>query len=283
MITGTTIGAANSMFISQPAVSRLISDLEHNLRFKLFDRYKGRLIPTAEAVRFYQGVDQFYMGFEQLERIAEQIRTLQPTDLKICATPAMASNIFPKAVKLFQVEHPNVDIQLECFSSTEIVERIQTHITHLAITTAFPDIPGIIQEPLISANHVCAMHKNHPLAAKQVIAAKDLKGEKVLNILPSGIVNWTEIRNVLENAGVNFQGGIGVQNSHTGYSLVAANLAVALIEPFGASVWENNDVITRPFSPAISFDYIISYSNTRQQTVQEAAFINILKNIKLST
>lgn len=279
MVTGTTIGAASSMCITQPAVSRLISDLEHRLKFKLFDRFKGRLVPTAEAIRFYQGVDQFYMGFDQLERIADQIRTLQPSDLKISATPALATNLFPEAVRQFKIDHPNVDIQLECFSSSEIIERIQTHLTHLAITSAFPEIPGVVQQTLVSADHVCAMHSSHPLAAKDLITPQDLQGEQVLNILPSGLVNWTRIKKVLKQAGVDCRSGLGVQNSHTGYSLVAANLAVALIEPFAAPTWKNNHVITKPFSPAISFDYVVAYSSTQQQTEQQTAFIDILQKI----
>lgn len=74
MITGTTIGASHLMAISQPAVSRLIADLEYGLKFKLFDRHKGRLVPTAKALRFYHGVEQFYMGLEQLDLVAEEIR-----------------------------------------------------------------------------------------------------------------------------------------------------------------------------------------------------------------
>ena len=46
MLRGTTAAAAAEMHISQPAVSRLLADLEDHLGFRLFERKKGRLLPT---------------------------------------------------------------------------------------------------------------------------------------------------------------------------------------------------------------------------------------------
>ncbi len=277
MITGTTTGAADSMAITQPAVSRLIADLEAGLEFKLFDRFKGRLLPTAAAIRFYQGVEQFYTGLDHLDRVAEQIRTQKPADLKVCATPALSTFIFPDAVRRFKADHPAVALLIEGFSSSEIVTRLQTHLTHLAVTLAFPEIPGIIQEPLMEASHVCAVHESHPLAKKDVVTPEDFVGEEVLSILPSGLVNWNRVAKTLAKAGVDYESGIGIQNSHTGYSLVAANLAIALIEPFAAPTWAKNGVIVRPFEPKVSFRYVVAYASSRRQTEPIKDFAAIVR------
>ncbi len=279
MITGTTTGAAEALAITQPAVSRLISDLEIDLKFKLFDRIKGRLQPTAEAIRFYQAVEQFYTGLDRLEQIAEQVRTQKPADLKICATPALSTFIFPPAVKRFKEVYPAVNLLIEGFSSSEIISRLQTRLTHLAITLSFPDVAGIVQEPLMEASHVCAMHESHPLAERDTITPADLIGENVLNILPSGLVDWNKVAKVLIDGGVNYGDGIGIHNSHTGYSLIAANLAVALIEPFASTTWANNGVVTRPFEPKVSFSYVIAHTQDRQQTESMRVFSEIVRDL----
>ena len=67
MQTGTTAKAADLMCVSQPAVSRLISELEIYLNFSLFDRNKGRLVPTPEALKFFNGVERFFIGIDELE------------------------------------------------------------------------------------------------------------------------------------------------------------------------------------------------------------------------
>mgnify|MGYP003671598531 FL=1 len=279
MITGTITGAGEIMSVSQPAVSRLISDLEATLGFTLFDRVRGRLLPTEAAGRFFQGVEKFHVGLEQLDRIADQIRTQKPADLKVCATPAMSTYIFPKAVRSFQEVYPAVDLVIDSFSSSEIVNRLRSHLTHLAVTLAFPDTPGILQEPLMSASHVCAVHESHPLARKNVITPEDFVGERVLRILPSGLTNWNLVAKVLTDAGVDYGQGIGIQTSHTGYSLIAENLAIALIEPFAATAWRNNGVVVLPFRPAVTFDYVIAYSVAQQRTEPLKAFVKIIREI----
>ncbi len=279
MVTGTTTGAADSMAVTQPAVSRLIADLEKDLGFQLFDRFKGRLLPTPDAIRFYQGVEQFYMGLDRLERIAEQIRTQHPADIKVCATSALSTYVFPDAVRRFKTLYPAVDLLIETFSSSEIVTRLQTHLTHLAVTLAFPEVAGIAQELLLEAPHVCAVHRSHRLAAKTVVTAQDLAGEEVLTILPSGLVDWNSVAQALNNAGIEYKKGIGIQNSHTGYSLVAADLAVALIEPFAAPTWANNGVVVRPFEPSISFRYVLAYPLLLQRTESLKAFSKIIREV----
>lgn len=49
MSTGTTVGAANLLNVSQPAVSQMILHMEDQLKFELFHRQRGRLVPTQEA------------------------------------------------------------------------------------------------------------------------------------------------------------------------------------------------------------------------------------------
>ena len=52
---GTVTGAANYLHVTQPAISHLIAALEDDLGFQLFDRVKGRLLPTDEGRSFYSG------------------------------------------------------------------------------------------------------------------------------------------------------------------------------------------------------------------------------------
>src|SRR3546814_9544927 len=55
---GTTTRAAEILRISQPAISRLLADLERTTKLKLFDRGKGRIRPTAEGLAFYDEVQR---------------------------------------------------------------------------------------------------------------------------------------------------------------------------------------------------------------------------------
>ncbi|KIN67369.1 Transcriptional regulator, LysR family [Sulfitobacter donghicola DSW-25 = KCTC 12864 = JCM 14565] len=277
MQTGTTAQAAKLMSVTQPAVSRLVADLEYHLKFKLFERRMGRLHPTAEATQFYAAVDSFFIGIEQLEHSAQQLRDQSATPLKICATPALSTSIVPKAISRFRKLHTNVAIELESASYSKIALKLRTQQTNLGITHAFPDLPGLTQEPVLSVPHVCAMHESHPLAAKDVIVPQDLEGENVLRILSEADVDWDATTGVLEGFGVQFYSNIATQSSHAGYALIAENLALGLIEPFAAHSWLRNNVVTRPFEPQVDYTYVVALPEFQPVSRMVKEFIAVLR------
>ncbi len=279
MRTGTTSQAAKLMFITQPAVSRLISELEIHLGFKLFDREKGRLAATPEARTFYKGVDRFFIGIEELENSAQQIRDEGSGSLKICATPALSTGILPRAIAKFQRLNSKVDIEIETASFSRIALRLQTFQTDIGISHGFPDLPGIEQFPMAHIAHICAMHKDHPLAQKDVICPDDLANENVLRILPERSVNWDGVQSVLEDANIRFRSNYGTQSSHTGYAIIAENLAIGIIEPFAAKPWLRENVVVRRFEPEILYPYVVALPEGHPMPSKLKDFIEVLRDV----
>ena len=72
MTNRTMTIAAEQMSISQPAVSRLISDLEETLDLKLFERVGPRLLPTSAARRLIGEVDRVFLGLDFVEEAARR-------------------------------------------------------------------------------------------------------------------------------------------------------------------------------------------------------------------
>ena len=253
--------ASKLLNISAPAVSNAMKRLEENLGFKLFDRGQTLSTPTPEALRFYQGVERYFSGPALLEAVAAKIRNGEPLALTISATQALSAFVFPPTIKVFRQRYPETDLMIECFSSAEILTRIQSQLTNLGILQSFPEMPGVIQEPLVKAAHVCAFHKSHRLAQKAIITPQDFHGEEVLKIVPSGLGNWDAVEQSFHEHDVEIKHTIGIQNSNTGYSLINAGLAIGLIEPFAAPAWIADNVVIRRFCPAVTFDYVLAYSS----------------------
>src|SRR3546814_17995107 len=82
MVTRSITQAAQSMHLSQPAVSKLIADLEYAIGFKLFVRSKGSaLTVTPEAEYFYHEVERSFIGVDALKKTADDIRDRKSTRL----------------------------------------------------------------------------------------------------------------------------------------------------------------------------------------------------------
>ena len=71
---GTVTGAAETLGISQPGISNLLGELERQTKLKLFDRSKGRLVPTPEAVVLFQEIDTVVRG---LDHVTQAVTDLQ--------------------------------------------------------------------------------------------------------------------------------------------------------------------------------------------------------------
>ena len=104
MKSGSITQAAQAMHLSQPAVSKLIADLEHQIGFKLFARSKGsHLTPTPEAGYFFHEVERSFIGVNALKRLARDISNLGTGQVQIASAniarsiPAFRSSSTPTA------------------------------------------------------------------------------------------------------------------------------------------------------------------------------------------
>ena len=258
ILTGTTKEAANRMFVTQPAISRLINALEEELGFMLFNRLKGRLQPTTAGVRFYEAVEQNFLGLERLDQTAARIRRSEPRELKIACTPALSATLLPVAIKAYRVQYPAIMINVDTVIVPDLLDRLQQMRVDLAVTLAFPPITGIEVETLLETENYCAMPISHPLASKDVITPEDLTGIPLLKPLPTGPLTWEEEEQIFQKAGVEPIYTTAYHTSHTGYAMIAQGLCIGLMEPFAARHWRN-EVILRPFRPRVKLIYALAY------------------------
>jgi DNA-binding transcriptional LysR family regulator len=279
MLRGTTAAAAVEMHVSQPAISRLINDLEGSLGFMLFDRRKGRLHPTMQAAEFFAAVEESFLGFEKLESVAEQLRTRAPSQFKIACTPSIASTLLPLAFKEHKKYYPNERVTIHTESVPQLVVKLQANAVDLAIGLELPDLIGIESESIGSARYVFVARADHPLAEKAVIRPQDLIGESVLTVLDTKPAYWSKISDSLAQVKDLISHDISIDTAHTGYAMIAAGMAVGVLEPFAARVWSGQNIITRPFEPAIYYTYGLAYPTGSRQHRALHSFADTVKRV----
>ena len=87
---GSLAGAARVIHLSQPAVSRLISSLEGELRLALFHRTGRSLMPTKEALAFYREAGRILDNLDEIPKIAAEIKAGKTESLRVVAMPRIA-------------------------------------------------------------------------------------------------------------------------------------------------------------------------------------------------
>ncbi len=263
MATGTTTRAARELSISQPAVSRHIAELESHLGFKLFNRIKGRLEPTTSAVQFANIVAQNFLGMQRIEHAAENIRNSIPQPIVISCLPALSTSILPKVASMIVQTNQTTSLQINTANVSEIIQKLQSHATDLALTLTFPPILGIEVEPFFTVEHVCAIPEGHDLAQKQVITAADFQDQPVIGWSEVGPLRFDKEATIFDDYLSPQDVRIITQTSHTRYAMVAAGLGITIAEPFASGPWLNNGIVLRKFEPKLDLTYGLCYPTGR--------------------
>ena len=120
MTNGTTARAAEILHVSQPAVSKMIQELERSLGFDLFRRIKGRLHPTPEGQLFFQEVEHAFLGLSHLRGAAARIRDYGSGELKIACLSALSTNVLPRALKAFMDRNPRIAVTFQARMSSNV-------------------------------------------------------------------------------------------------------------------------------------------------------------------
>jgi DNA-binding transcriptional LysR family regulator len=263
VVTGTVTKAAQKLCISQPSVSRLITDLEADLGFSLFQRKKGRIQPNQDGYDFFKQLTTVYSGIEKLHSFAHAIRTERSGHLRISVSSALSISILPKVVMQFQKRWPQVHITLNICSPITILDELQEHETDIGFLNKMVDMPGLVQEPLIEATFICALPPGHRLVDEPEIDVHMLEGENLIMLESEGGLTWLPHLEMLKNSGITYKTTLSTQRSLTAYGLVLEGAGIGILEPFSAHHWQSLGVIIKPFKPRMSYPFVIAFSEAR--------------------
>ena len=86
--------ASESLYISQPSMSRLLQDIERSLTIVLFKRSKNRLIPTKSAYLLYAEVEKSFSGLQDINDKALQLKRGLKKQIRIMGLPFFMNDIF---------------------------------------------------------------------------------------------------------------------------------------------------------------------------------------------
>lgn len=265
MEAGSVTAAASRLRISQPAVSKLIMELEQDTRLRLFVRQKRRMVPTPEAQLFFEEIDRVFQGMLRIERFAEDLREKRAGRVRVACLPSLGLRIVPDLVAQFAVERPNIHLTCHVRTSAKITDWVLGQQIDLGISLLRVEHPSVTVEPLISVNAVCILPLGHSLADKPSISAGDLADVPFIGLGREDHAEQMTSR-AFDSVGVPRRVRLETNLSAVACRLVTSGAGVSIVDPFTASEMPTSEIVSRPFRPAITFDMWLLYPSHRPRS-----------------
>jgi DNA-binding transcriptional LysR family regulator len=264
MIGGSASRAAGLLNITQPAVSRAVSELEHRVGFSLFDRVKGRLVPTPEGQLFFRDVGNAFQGLDSLRASAARIRDFGSGSLKIASLAALGSTLVPRAVRRFREVNPHVSITLQILSSSAVRDHVATQQFDIGLAADEVDLSGVDHSLFYSVRAVCVMPADHPLAGKDVIRPADLDKMAFIALSPEDRAR-ARMTESFEAEGIHPHIVVETPASLTVCALALEGVGVGLVNPAAADGFEKRGLVIKPYEPAVYFKSYILFRPDAQR------------------
>lgn len=264
MIAGSTVRAAELLKITQPAVSRSLAELEASIGFPLFDRVRGRLVPTPEGQMFFREVSESYKGLDRLRAAAASIRDFGSGSLRIGSLAAVAATLVPQAIRAFRVHNPMIRITYQVASSAQVRNAVADGQLDIGLAADEIDHSGVDTQPFASVPGLIAMAKQHPLAFKEHLGPHDIAGYPFIGLSPEDRARH-RLETVMKEAGEELNVIIETPNSTTVCALALGGDAIGLVNPLATEGFRERGLVLKPFVPDTPFRSFLVYRPDAQR------------------
>lgn len=173
--------ASKKIFLSQPAVSQAIKELERELKVKLFDRINKKIYLTYEGTIFLKYVSRIINLFEE-----SKLAVLNKTGIKIGASTTIGIYVLPDIIKKFLEVNKHFDISLKIENTANIVNRLYENQIDFAFVEGMVFDENIVKKKVMADELVFICSKTHSFGAKTVNINEFLKEKLIMRETGSG-------------------------------------------------------------------------------------------------
>lgn len=250
MLTGSINGAAKLLFTSQPAVSRIVSHTEQTLGLALFNRVKGKLVPTPEGEALFREVDEFYQQALRVDEFALGLAQGPSGTLNIAASPCLSRGLMARTITAFVRRYPNIRVNYRTTLLNSMAQEVLSNKVDLAVSVLPLEHPNLTVTPFTEGRMVCVVPLGHELAQRSAVTIQELARYTLIAHDP-GIPFGQLVSAAFRKADVKLASRIDIHQTDMACSLVRAGAGVAMVDQFTVDGMAWTDLQVLPLAEEI--------------------------------
>jgi DNA-binding transcriptional LysR family regulator len=261
MLNGGIGAGADALGISQPAMSRLIADLQRSVGFPLFAKSGRTVKATEEAEALMTKVQQSFLGLEQITNFSAQLRKQKLGRLSICAIPSIGHSVMPAIVRQLREKFPDVLISLSVTSYVDVAKQVRTRVADIGLTADTLSLGDLETVAEFTSPCVCIGTTAWLDPEARYVDAQTLS--KMPFITPTGTFQ-SRLDAWFEANGVRVDAMVEASLFQTVSDLSLEGLGVSVVDPSTGARHRAHGGVTLPLIPALAYTvYATAMSDAR--------------------
>lgn len=192
---GSISQAARLSFVSQPAVTRQIRQLENDYGTLLFDRTDGKMKVTETGKLLYPYAKEIVQGFHRSKEAIKHAMGEYNHNLRVGASLTIGEYLLPSLLGKFQKQHSEIKVSLTVKNTPSVLEDLSNDEIDLALVEGIVENRELGVETFTQDRLILVCSPDHPWSRQQEIHVEELANERII---------WREsrsgTRNIIENA-----------------------------------------------------------------------------------
>jgi len=251
--TGSMTNAAALLCVSQPSVSKVLAHAEQQLGYRLFDRVRGKLVPTPEAHRLFGHVSAVYRNVDRLRHVAENLRSGGSGRIRIASTPAFGLELLPQAVTDFRKSNPETVFEIETLHLDEMTDALLESRVDIGLAFEPAAMPGIVEETLARSRFVVLTPPDVDLGADGPVSIEAISDYPFIGLNSRGPLGRA-LSAFLDSRDEQLDVVAWSETYHVARALVAAGAGVTIADEITARSTGPGKVRVYPLASELHFE-----------------------------
>ncbi len=177
---GSLTAAAKSLFVTQPALSTAINQLEKEFNLKLFERKNHGLVLTPDGEFFYDKAKQLINQFEVFDKDLKDLAQSKYT-IRIGVPPMIGSFLFPKIYNQYMQHHPDAKFEIWEEGSLTIRKKIMNKTLDIGFSILNDSANEHYEkEDILETELLFCVNRENPISSKKSLTIEDIKDESII-------------------------------------------------------------------------------------------------------
>jgi DNA-binding transcriptional LysR family regulator len=275
--TGSITNAAKILNVSQPSVSKVLAHAEQSLGYALFERVKGKMVPSQEAERLIGHVTSVYQDIGELRRVAENLKSSDTGRIRIAVTPALGIDVVPGAIAGYLADHEETLFEIETLHYREITRALVESRIDIGVAFAPSPFPGISSTILAEPECVVLTPRDIDFGTKRAVTLKDLAGLPFIKLSKRGPLGQM-LDNHLETSELKLHTVAHAETYQMAKSLVAHGAGITIVDEITGRSAGHDKLVAWRLDPAIRFQVALLHLDAVPPSIVTKRFVDYLQN-----